>query len=58
MSKLSAITIIPIESQISICHVEGMLCAVRMASHPISFMVRICLMSAALFTSAPRGPRS
>ena len=41
MSKLSAITIIPIESHTSICHVDGMLCAVRIALHPMSFIVRI-----------------
>ena len=29
-----------------------------MASQPISFIVRICRMSAALFTAAPIGPRS
>ena len=41
MSKLSAMTIIPMESHTSICMVEGILCAVRMASHPMSFNMRI-----------------
>ena len=58
MSKLSAITIMPSESQMSICIVEGMLCAVRIASQPISFISFICLMRAASFMAAPRGPRS
>ena len=42
----------------SICHWLGMLCDVRMASQPISFIVFIWRMSAALFTAAPKGPRS
>ena len=58
MSKLSAMTIMPIESHTSICHVDGMLWAVRMASQPMSFIVRIWRMSAALLTAAPKGPRS
>ena len=58
MSKLSAMTIMPRESQTSICIVEGILCAVRMASHPMSFISFICRISAALFTAAPSGPRS
>ena len=41
MSKLSAMTIMPRESQRSICICEGMLWEVRMASQPISFMVLI-----------------
>ena len=51
-------TMTPIESQISICIWLGMLCAVLMASAPISFISLICLMSAALLTAAPRGPKS
>ena len=41
MSNDSAMTIIPSESQTSICIWLGMLWLVRMASHPISFIVFI-----------------
>ena len=58
MSKLSAMTIMPSESHTSICIWLGMLCAVRMASQPMAFIVLIWRMSAALFTAAPSGPRS
>ena len=40
ISKLSAITIMPISSQISSCQGQGVLCDVRMASHPISLSRR------------------
>ena len=58
MSKLSAITIIPSESHSSICHVEGMLWAVRIASQPMSFSIFICLARASRSMAAPSGPRS
>ena len=58
MSKLSAITSIPISSQMSICHDAGMLWAVRIASHPMSFRRRTWRRNAARLNAAPSGPRS
>ena len=58
MSNDSAITINPIESQRSICICDGMLCAVRMASHPIVFKRSSWRSSAARLTAAPSIPGS
>ena len=51
-------TIMPRLSQISICHVEGMLWAVRMASAPMAFIISIWRMRAVLLMAAPNGPKS
>ena len=57
-SNDSAITIIPILSQARTNFGAGILCDVRIALHPISLRIRICLRIAASFTAAPNGPRS
>ena len=48
----------PISSQSSMSSSAGMLCDVRMASHPMSLSIVSCLRIAALLMAAPSGPRS